>query len=227
MVLSTSQRLTARAGMVRSPSNKQEPIIYIVDDNAAVCQAVETMVKTMNLNAQGYTSAKEFLEAYDPTRPGCVLLDIRIGEVSGLELLERLMQEQLRLPAIIISAHGDVPTAVRAMKAGALNFLEKPCREQQLWEAIQEALKWDAGHRRIAVRVERMRKRIARLNAGECDVLELLVKGRANRTIAARLNLSVRTIEVRRSKLMKKMKASSLAELVQMHVIANHSPLDD
>ncbi len=227
MVLFASQRPTTRTDMVKSLSKNQEPTIYIVDDDAVVCRAVGMMIKAMNLDGKSYTSVEEFIEAYDPTRPGCVLLDVRIGEVSGLELLERLMQEQLRLPAIIISAHGDVPTAVRAMKAGALNFLEKPCREQQLWEAIQEALKWDADHRKTALRVEKLRKRIARLNSGERKVLEMLVKGRANRSIAATLDLSVRTIEVRRSKLMKKMKATSLAELVQMHMIANHSPQAD
>ena len=125
MVLFASERLSARDSMVISPSKTREPIVYIVDDDAAVCRAVEMMVKAMNLQGESYTSAETFIEAYDPTRPGCVLLDVRIGEVSGLELLERLMQEQLRLPAIVISAFGDVPTAVRAMKAGALKLLEK------------------------------------------------------------------------------------------------------
>jgi FixJ family two-component response regulator len=139
---------------------------------------------------------------------------------SGLELLEQFGREEVPLPVIVMSAYGDVPTVVRAMKAGAQDFLEKPCREQQLWEAIQEALRWDSRHRQQLALRTKVRQRLLRLTAGEQDVLRLLIDGWANRAMAAQLKVSVRTIEVRRSKLMKKMKTQSLAELVRLTILA-------
>ena len=156
-----------------------------------------------------------------PAGQGCMLLDVRMPGISGLGLLEQFNREEIPLPAIVMSAYGDVPMVVRAMKAGALNFLEKPCRDQQLWEAIQEAIKWDADHReRMALRAQ-VRHRLQRLTRGEHDVLALLIDGKPNRTIAAELNLSVRTIEVRRAKIMDKMKADSLAELIRLTLSAD------
>ena len=128
-----------------------EPTVFIIDDDPAVRQALTVLVRSMHLRAEAYESAQQFLDTFDSTRPGCLLLDVRMPGISGLELLERLSRDDLRLPAIVMSAYGDVPMVVRAMKAGALNFLEKPCRDQQLWEAIQEALKWDAAHRQHVV----------------------------------------------------------------------------
>ena len=115
-----------------------EPTVFIIDDDPAVRQALTVLVRSMRLRAEAYESAQQFLDAFDPTRPGCLLLDVRMPGISGLELLEQLSRNEVRLPAIVMSAYGDVPMVVRAMKAGALNFLEKPCRDQQLWEAIQE-----------------------------------------------------------------------------------------
>jgi FixJ family two-component response regulator len=179
------------------------------------------LVRSMRLQAKAYQSAQEFLDAFDATRPGCLLLDVRMPGISGLGLLEQLNREDVPLPAIVMSAYGDVPMVVRAMKAGALNFLEKPCRDQDLWEAIQEALKWDQQHRcRLAMRA-RIIHRLERLTPGEHAVLQLLIDGNSNKTIAEKLGLSVRTIEVRRSKLMKKMKAGSLAELIRLTFSAN------
>ena len=198
-----------------------EPTVFIIDDDPAVRQALTVLVRSMHLRAEAYESAQQFLDTFDSTRPGCLLLDVRMPGISGLELLERLCRDDLRLPAIVMSAYGDVPMVVRAMKAGALNFLEKPCRDQQLWEAIQEALKWDAAHRQhVVLRVKALR-RLQRLTPGEHDVLRLLIDGRSNKTIAAELNVSVRTIEVRRAKLMKKMKAESLAELIRLALAAD------
>ena len=198
-----------------------EPTVFIIDDDPAVRQALTVLVRSMHLRAEAYESAQQFLDTFDSTRPGCLLLDVRMPGISGLELLERLCREDLRLPAIVMSAYGDVPMVVRAMKAGALNFLEKPCRDQQLWEAIQEALKWDAAHRHhVVFRVKALR-RLQRLTPGEHDVLRLLIDGSSNKTIATELNVSVRTIEVRRAKLMKKMKAESLAELIRLALAAD------
>jgi two-component system, LuxR family, response regulator FixJ len=198
-----------------------DPTVFIVDDDPAVRQALTALVRSMRLKAEAYESAQQFLDAFDGTRPGCVLLDVRMPGIGGLELLEQFNREEVPLPAIIMSAYGDVPMVVRAMKAGALNFLEKPCRDQQLWEAIQEAIKWDSVHRQHVALRSKVLHRLQRLTSGERDVLALLIDGKSNKSIATELNLSVRTIEVRRSKLMKKMKAESLAELIRMALSAD------
>jgi FixJ family two-component response regulator len=199
---------------------ENEPTVYIVDDDASVRHALLTLVRSMHLQAEAYGSAQHFLDALNSTRPGCILLDVRMPGTSGLELLEQFGREEVPLPVIVMSAYGDVPTVVRAMKAGALDFLEKPCRDQQLWEAIQEALRWDSRHRQQLALRAKVRQRLQRLTAGEHDVLRLLVDGWANRAMATQLKVSVRTIEVRRAKLMKKMKAQSLAELVRLTILA-------
>ena len=197
-----------------------EPTIVIIDDDPAVRQALTVLVRSMRLQAEAYESAEAFLNRYDSTRPGCLLLDVRMPGISGLELLEHLSHNEVRLPAIVMSAYGDVPMVVRAMKAGALNFLEKPCRDQQLWEAIQEGLRWDAVHRQHVVLCTTVLHCLQRLTSGENEVLQLLIDGKSNKTIASELGLSVRTIEVRRAKLMKKMKAESLAELIRLTLSA-------
>ena len=198
-----------------------EPTVFIIDDDPAVRQALTVLVRSMHLRAEAYESAQQFLDAFDSGRSGCLLLDVRMPGTSGLELLEQLNRAEVRLPAIVMSAYGDVPMVVRAMKAGALNFLEKPCRDQQLWEAIQEGLRWDAVHRQHMALHTKALHRLNRLTPGEREVLRQLVNGKSNKTIAAELGLSVRTIEVRRAKVMKKMKAESLAELVRLTISAN------
>ena len=198
-----------------------EPTIFIIDDDPAVRQALTVLVRSMRLKTESYESSQHFLNSFDSMRPGCLLLDVRMPGVSGLELLEKLSRDDVRLPAIVMSAYGDVPMVVRAMKAGALNFLEKPCRDQQLWEAIQEGLRWDAAHRQHIILQTKMRQRLSRLTSGEHEVLRLLIDGKSNKAIATELELSVRTIEVRRAKLMKKMKAESLAELIRLTLAAD------
>jgi two-component system, LuxR family, response regulator FixJ len=198
-----------------------ESTVFIIDDDPAVRQALAVLVRSMRLRAEAYESAQKFLDAFDSTRPGCLLLDVRMPGISGLELLERFSREDVQLPAIVMSAYGDVPMVVRAMKAGAMNFLEKPCRDQQLWEAIQEGLRWDAAHRQHVVLRAKALHRLQHLTPGEHDVLRLLIDGKSNKIIATELSLSVRTIEVRRAKLMKKMKAKSLAELIRLTLAAD------
>jgi FixJ family two-component response regulator len=198
-----------------------EPNIFIIDDDPAVRQALTVLVRSMRLQAQSFESAQQFLDSFDRAQPGCMLLDVRMPGISGMELLERLRQEDVHLPAIVMSAYGDVPMVVRAMKAGALNFLEKPCRDQELWEAIHEAIQWDSAHRQELGLREKILRRLERLTEGERSVLRMLINGRANKSIAEELNLSVRTIEVRRAKVMKKMKAESLAELIRLTLHAD------
>ncbi|MEN6367488.1 MAG: response regulator [Thermoguttaceae bacterium] len=197
-----------------------EPTVFIIDDDPAVRQALGVLIRSMRLRAEAFESAQQFLDTFDASRSGCLLVDVRMPGVSGLELLEQLERHDICLPAIVMSAYGDVPMVVRAMKAGALNFLEKPCRDQQLWEAIQEAIRWDAVHRQQAVLRSKVLHRLKRLTPGEQEVLRLLIEGKSNKTIAAELGLSVRTIEVRRAKLMRKMKAESLAELIRLTLSA-------
>lgn len=194
----------------------REPTVFVVDDDPAVRESLTMLVRSMELRVEAFDSAQAFLDAYDPSRPGCLLLDVRMPGISGLELLERLARDETHPTAVLISAYGDVPTVVRAMKAGAVNFLEKPYRDQQLWDAIQEALRRDADDRRLAAEKARLQHRLDQLTPGEAKVLDLLVQGKSNKAMAAALGLSVRTIEVRRAKVMRKMKAGSLAEMVQM-----------
>jgi two-component system, LuxR family, response regulator FixJ len=198
-----------------------EPAVFIIDDDPAVRQALSVLVRSMRLKPEPFESAQQFLDTFDATKPGCLLLDVRMPGISGLDLLEQLSRSDIHLPAIVMSAYGDVPMVVRAMKAGALNFLEKPCRDQQLWEAIQEGLRWDALHRQDVVLRSKLHLRLDRLTPGEHEVLRLLIDGKSNKTIGAELGLSVRTIEVRRAKLMKKMKAESLAELIRLTLLAD------
>jgi len=198
-----------------------EPNIFIIDDDPAVRQALTVLIRSMRLQTQSFESAQQFLDRFERTQPGCLLLDVRMPGISGMELLERLRQEDVHLPAIVMSAYGDVPMVVRAMKAGALNFLEKPCRDQELWEAIHEAIQWDTAHRQTLTLRDKVLRRLQRLTAGEQTVLRMLINGRSNKVIAEELKLSVRTIEVRRAKVMKKMKAESLAELIRLTLNAN------
>ncbi len=141
--------------------------------------------------------------------------------MSGLDLLERINNPMVCMPAVVISAHGDAPTVVRAMRAGALNFLEKPCRNQMLWESIQECFRWDAANRRRLVQLAKVHRRLERLTQGEYDVLNQIMEGKSNKAIAADLCVSVRAVEVRRSKLMKKMKADSLVDLIRMTMLSS------
>lgn len=199
---------------------RSEPAVFIVDDDAAVRQSLSALLKPLRVRTEAFGSAREFRQAYRPTQPGCVLLDVRLPDASGMELLEQLAGEKFHLPVIVISAYGNVATAVRAMRAGALNFLEKPCRGQELLEAVQEALRCDVRNRRRFARRRQTERRLARLTPGERQVLRRLVEGKSNREMAAELELSVRTIEVRRAKVMQKMHADSLAELIRLALSA-------
>lgn len=201
---------------VEPPPPGAEATVFIVDDDPAVRQHLETLLQSMRLRTESYASAREFLGKCDRSKPGCLMLDVRMPQTSGLELLERLQAEEIHLPVIVMSAYGDVPVVVRAMKAGALDFLEKPCRDHRIWEAIQEALKRDSENRGWRARKAEVRQRVEGLAPGERKVLDLLVEGCSNREIAGRCSLSIRTIEARRAKVMQKMKARSLAELVRL-----------
>lgn len=197
-----------------------KPTIFVVDDEQPVCDSLRWLLEPLRLNIETYASARDFLSAYDPTRPGCVVLDVRMPRMSGLELQEELSARQIHIPIIIISGHGDIPMAVRAMKAGALDFIEKPFSEQVLLERIEHALALDARQRREEAERETMRERIGALTVREREVLERVVAGKSNKLIAAELAVSTKTVEAHRAKVMEKLGVHSVAELTARCILA-------
>jgi two-component system, LuxR family, response regulator FixJ len=194
----------------------EEATVFLVDDDSAALRAMLTTVKVVFPRVEAYSSAAQFLAAYHSDRPGCLVLDVAMPGMSGLELHRKLLREKVMLPVVFVTGYGNVPMAVEAMQLGAVNFLEKPVQEQQLWESIRKALDLDAQNRRRMARRQLAEERMARLTHGEREVLNLILEGKMNKEIAAELGLSTRTIEDRRAKLMRKMDAQCVAELVQL-----------
>ncbi len=195
-----------------------EPTVFVVDDDAAVRDSLAELIESVGLHLEAYDSAQAFLAAYDPLRPGCLVLDVRMPGMSGLDLQEELNRRQVLLPIIFITGHGDVPMAVQALKRGAAEFIQKPFRDQDLLERIEGALERDAGHRKAWTAREFIVQRLDTLTARESEVLEKVVAGAPNKVIANELGISHRTVEIHRSKVMEKMQAGTLAELVGMVV---------
>jgi len=190
--------------------------VFIVDDDEAVRDSLGWLMKTVGLATEVFASARDFLDSYDPRRPGCLVLDIRMPGMSGLELQEKLAEDAIPLPVIIITGHGDVPLAVRALKGGAVDFIEKPFNDQVLLDAVQRAITLDASQRQEYERNADISARLASLTPREHEVLELVVAGRANKVIAAELGVSQKTVEAHRARVMEKMEAPSLSALVRM-----------
>jgi FixJ family two-component response regulator len=193
-----------------------EQTVFIVDDNQAVRHSLSLLLESVDLSTRTFASAQEFLEVFDTAQPGCLILDIRMPGMSGMELAKQLRERDATLPIIFITAHGDVPMAVEAMKLGALDFVQKPFRDQDILERIYRALEQDKQQRQAAREITDIRARMERLSARERQILQHIMAGRANKAIAAELHLSPRTVELHRASLMEKMEASSLALLVQM-----------
>jgi two-component system, LuxR family, response regulator FixJ len=190
--------------------------VFVVDDDPGARESVAALVKSRGLQVSTFSSAEEFLSSYDPSKRGCLVLDVRMTGMTGLELQEKLAAQGFTLPVIIITGHADVPMAVRAMQAGAVTFLEKPAAEQELWASIQKAL--ESEHReqqQQSLRAE-VESRLETLTQAEKDVMDKLLAGKPNKIIASELDLGLRTVELRRSNIMKKMQADSLAELVRL-----------
>ena len=194
----------------------EEATIFLVDDDPITLQLMLAAVKVVYPQVETFSSAAEFLAAYHPDRPGCLVLDVGLAGMSGLELQKRLIRDKIALPVVFVTGHANVAMAVEAMQLGAVNFLVKPVQEQQLWDSIRKALDLDAQNRRRLARRRRAEDRLSKLTPGEREVLNLILEGKMNKEIAAELHLSTRTIEDRRAKLMKKMDAQCLAELVQL-----------
>jgi FixJ family two-component response regulator len=203
--------------------NDEVPTIFVVDDDAAVRSSLAMLLKSVSLAAKTFESASSFLEQLQHEPSGCLVLDIRMPGMSGIELQQQLKQRGCALPIIFITGHGDVSMAVHAMREGAIDFIEKPFRDQELLDRIYQALELDRARRRIADEVVLLRERFASLTPREHDVMLRIARGQANKVIAIELGLSERTVEIHRAKVMQKTGAKSLAELVSMTAKLGHS----
>lgn len=190
------------------------PIVYLVDDDEAVRDSLGMLFKSIGLEHEAYASALEFLEHYDGQRHSCLVADIRMPGLSGLELQQRLNEQRAEIPIIFITGHGDVPMAVTAMKSGAADFIQKPFRDQDLIDRLHKALALDHDRRVARAAEDEIRKRIALLTPREHEVMQRVVRGQANKVIAMDLGVSQRTVELHRARVMRKLKMRSVAELV-------------
>jgi len=195
--------------------------VFIVDDDQAIRTSLKWLIESVGMNAETYASADEFMRNYYPGRAGCLLLDIRMPGMSGLELQEHFINQDIRIPIIIITGHGDVPMAVRAMKAGAVDFIEKPFNDEQLLGSIRSALSLDNEQRSDQAERARIAALLDQLTSRELEVMEMVTDGKSNKEIATTLGVSAKTVEAHRARVMEKMEASSLAQLVKMVVAAN------
>jgi FixJ family two-component response regulator len=192
------------------------PTAIVIDDDDAVRSSLKLLLRSVKLPVVVYASAQEFLPKYSVDQPGCLIVDVRMPGMSGLELQEQLNLRGAMIPVIFITGHGDISMAVEAMRHGAFDFLPKPFRDQDLLDRIQKALEKDAKSRREIAQTERIRQQFESLTPREREVLGLVTSGKANKVMAADLGVSQRTIEIHRARVMEKMQANSLAQLVRM-----------
>jgi two-component system response regulator FixJ len=205
--------------MTSLKETKRKPVVYIVDDDDGMRRALTVLITTIGYQPVAFAKPSEFLAKYDPSQPSCLVLDVRMPEMSGLEVQQHLNKAGSMLPVILVSGHGDIPMAVQAMKDGAHDFLQKPFRDQELIDRINAALKLDAQNRESVDRLADLTSRQASLTPREREVLALVVDGKANKVIAIDLGLSERTVEIHRANVMEKMGARSVAHLVKMHLM--------
>lgn len=196
--------------------NGIEPIVYIVDDDLSVRRSTERLVKSAGFKVQTFTSAREFLASPRPGGPACLVLDVRMPGLSGMELQRELAQSGIHIPIIFITGHGDIPMSVRAMKAGAVEFLTKPFRSRGLLDAIRAAIARDQSAQKEQSEIGELRRRYEQLTPREREVMALVITGRLNKQVAGELATTERTIKFHRAHIMQKMCAESLADLVRM-----------
>jgi two-component system, LuxR family, response regulator FixJ len=199
------------------------PIVMVVDDDSGVRNAIRILLKSVGMESALYPAAQDFLAAYQPSQPGCLLLDIRMPGMSGLELQQQLNLRGAVLPVIFMTGHGDIPMAVEAMQHGAFDFLQKPFRDQDMLDRIGKALVRDAERREALGEHSRIRTHLETLTAREREVLDLMTQGKQNKAIAQDLGVSPRTIEIHRARVLEKMDAQSVAELVRMMLDLKHT----
>jgi FixJ family two-component response regulator len=195
---------------------EERAVVFVIDDDPSMRLALEDLVSTVGLEVRTFAAPQEFLQSQRPEAPGCLVLDVRLPGMSGLTFQKELAKEGLALPVIFVTGHGDIPMSVRAMKAGAVEFLSKPFHDQDLLDAIHAAIECDRKRRRDAIRLAELRERFATLTERERQIMTLVVNGRPNKQIAAELSLSEMTVKVHRGQVMRKMRAGSLPELVRM-----------
>ncbi|QGQ25981.1 response regulator transcription factor [Gimesia benthica] len=203
---------------------QQEATVFVVDDDPAIRKSLRWLIESVGLKVQTHELASEFLESYSPDHPGCLVLDVRIPGMSGLELQEKLRERGYDIPVIIVSGYGDVPMAVRAMKAGAVDFLEKPVSDQVLLDYIQKGIERDIKNKANRLQNKELVERKATLTRRENEVMKYVVSGFSSREIAEKLNVSFKTVEAHRAKIMKKMQAKSVPKLIQMELQIQGSP---
>ncbi len=196
-----------------------EPTVFVLDDDQAVREALRWLVESVGLAVHTYGSAQAFLDDYDPQQPGCLVLDVRMPGASGIELQEELRDKGSEIPIIFITGHADVATAVRAMKAGAVDFIEKPFSDQLLLDHIHRSIKQDRERRAERERALEIMGRREKLTPRQRRVMDLVADGSSNRLIAQELGISLKTVEAHRAKVMEKMKAHSVAELVKLAAV--------
>ena len=190
--------------------------MFVIDDDASVRDAVEDLLRSVGLEVESFASTQVFVQSKRPDAPGCIVLDVRLPGPSGLEFQRTLIESNIHLPIIFISGHGDIPMSVRAMKSGAIEFLTKPLREQELLDAVQAGIERDRARRRQVKLVGELQERFNSLTSREREVFALVVTGRPNKQIAHQLELSEMTVKVHRSQALRKMGAKSLVDLVRM-----------
>ena len=204
------------------PQNEpQQGVVFIVDDDEALRDSLRWLLESAGLKVETHDSANSFLQSYYPGQSGCLLLDVRMPGMTGLELQEQLESRDVRLPVVIMTGHGDVAMAVRALKAGAMDFIEKPFDDELLLTSIQRALVLDTEQRKNRATQAEVLARLAHLTRREHQVMELVTIGKANKQIASELNVSAKTVEAHRAHVMEKMQAKSLAELVRMSMLVS------
>jgi FixJ family two-component response regulator len=192
------------------------PTVFVVDDNTAVRRSLRWLVESIGLGVETYASAQEFLAAYQPERPGCLVVDVRMPGISGPELQEQLVARGSTLPVIFVTGYGDVATAVRTLKLGAEDFIQKPFSNQVLLDRVQHAMKVDAERRQVQTEIAALRARLARLTSREREVADLVASGRPSKLIASELGVTEKTVEFHRANIMTKLGVHSLADLLRI-----------
>ena len=195
--------------------------VFVVDDDQAMRNSLKWLIESVGMQVESFSSADEFLAQYQPGRGGCLVLDVRMPGMSGLDLQEHLAERNILTPVVIITGHGDVPMAVRAMKGGAIDFIEKPFNDEVLLDAIRRAITYEEQQRSHPSEHLQIQERLSNLTPREHEVMAMVTEGRSNKEIANALGVSAKTIEAHRARVMEKMQAGSLAELVRMVLAVN------